>query len=90
MAQITPIGERVLIKPLEEERTAGGIYVPDSVKEGRKEGEVVAVGQMKDNKEVPLKKGDRVIYGGYSNDEVDVDGKKYVIIDLKDVLARVD
>jgi len=88
---IKPIGERVLIKPLKkEEKTKGGIYLPDSAKEERKEGEVVAVGTLKDGKELPLKNGDRVLYGGYSSDEFDIDGEKYVIVEFKDILAKVE
>lgn len=87
--EVTPIGERVLIKPAkEEEKTKGGLYIPDSAKEKRKEGEVVAVG-TKDGKELPLKKGDRILYGGYSNEEIEVDGEEYVIVEFKDVLAKM-
>jgi chaperonin GroES len=87
---ITPLGERVLIKPKEaEERTKGGIYIPDSAKEEKKEGEVVAVGSYKDGKELPLKKGDKIIYGGYSADEFEVDGEKHVFVEFKDILAKV-
>ncbi len=88
---IKPIGERVLIKPFEgEEKTKGGIYIPDSAKETRKEGEVVAVGTTKDGKELPLKKGDRIIYGGYSSDEFEFEGEKFIILDFKDVLAKIE
>ena len=88
--QIEPLGERVLIKQCKkEERTAGGIYIPDSAKEERKEGEVVAVGQFKDGKQLPLKKGDKIIYGGYSSEEIEIKGEKYIFIDFKDVLAKI-
>jgi len=87
---IKPLGERVLIKQTEkEEKTKGGIYIPDSAKEERKEGTVIAAGQYKDGKDLPLKKGDRILYGGYSSDEVEIDGEKMVFIDFKDVLARL-
>lgn len=87
---ITPIGERVLIRPSKtEEKTSGGIYIPDSAKEEKKEGEVIAVGTTKDGKELPLVKGDRILYGGYSSDEFERDGEKYIIIDFKDVLAKL-
>ncbi|MBI5391316.1 co-chaperone GroES [Candidatus Woesearchaeota archaeon] len=86
---ITPIGERVLIKPAkEEDRTKGGIYLPESAKEEKKQGEVIAVGQYKDGKDLPLKKGDKVIYGGYSSDEVKIDGEKYLFVEFKDVLGK--
>ncbi len=89
--KIKPIGERVLIKPPErEEKTKGGIYLPESAKDDRKEGEVIEVGTYKDGKELPLKKGDRILYGGYSSDEFEIDGEKYIIIDFKDVLAKIE
>lgn len=87
---ITPIGERVLIKPKkEEEKTRGGIYIPDTAKEAKKEGDVVAVGTKEDGKSLPLQKGDRVLYGGYSSDEVEINGEKYVFVEFKDVLAKL-
>ncbi len=89
--KVVPLGERVLIKPIEhEEKTASGIYIPETARENRKEGEVVAVGTLEDGKEMPLKKGDRVLYGGYSHEEIEVDGEKYVIVDYKDVLAKIE
>lgn len=87
---IQPIGERVLIKPLkEEERTQGGIYLPESAKEEKKEGEVIALGTFKDGKELPLKKGDRVVYGGYNADEITIKGEKFKIVEFKDILAKI-
>ncbi len=89
--KISPIGERVLIKPTkQEEKTKGGIYIPESAKEEKKEGEVIAVGRYKDGKELPLKKGDKVIYGGYSSDEIEIDGEKYLFVDFKDILAKIE
>ncbi len=89
MTTITPIGERVLLKPKEEEsKTKGGIYIPDSAKESKKEGIVIAVG-TKDGKELPLKKGDKILYGGYSSDEFELDGEKYVVVEFKDVVAKL-
>ena len=89
--KIVPIGERVLIKPKKtEEKTAGGIYIPDSAKEDRKEGEVVAVGKGKDGKDLPLKRGDMILYGGYSSEEFEIDGEKYIILDFKDVIAKIE
>ncbi|RMF55831.1 co-chaperone GroES [Candidatus Woesearchaeota archaeon] len=88
---IKPIGERVLIKPFkQEEKTKGGIYIPDSAKEEKKEAEVIAVGSFKDGKELPLKKGDKIIYGGYSSDEITINDEKHLIIDFKDVLAKIE
>ena len=88
--QIEPLGERVLIKPVQDqEKTKGGIYIPDSAKENKKEGLVVACGKTKDGKDLPLKKGDRILYGGYSSDEFEIDNQKYVILEMKDVLAKL-
>ncbi len=89
--KITPIGERVLIRPTrEEEKTKGGIYLPESAKEQKKEGEVIAAGTFKDGKELPLKKGDRILYGGYSSEEFKIDGEKHLIIEFKDILAKME
>lgn len=89
--EITPMGERVLLKPVkQEEKTKGGIYIPESAKEERKEGEVIAAGTYKDGKDLPLKKGDRIIYGGYSSDEIKIDGEKYIMVEFKDVLAKIE
>lgn len=88
---IKPMGERVLIKPLkQEERTKGGLYIPESAKEEKKEGIVVAAGTHKDGKELPLKKGDRVLYGGYSSDEIELDGEKHLFVEFKDILAKME
>ena len=88
--QIKPLGERVLISPTEEEKTKGGLYIPESAKEGKKEGEVLAVRTFKEGKELPLKKGDRILYGGYSHEEFEFDGKKYLIVEFKDVVAKIE
>lgn len=89
--KIKPIGERVLIKPKkEEEKTRGGIYIPESAKESKKEAEVIAVGTFSDGKELPLKKGDIILYGGYASDEFEYDDMKYIIIDYKDILAKLE
>lgn len=88
---IKPLGERVLLKPVKkEERTKGGIYIPDSAKDERKEGTVLSAGTFKDGKDLPLKKGDRVIYGGYSSEELELDNEKYIFVDFKDILAKIE
>ena len=85
---IRPIGERVLLKhQKKEEVTKGGIYIPESAQKENKEGTVIAVGTFEDGKELPLKKGDQVIYGGYQSDEIEIDGEKYLFVDFKDILA---
>ncbi len=89
--KVEPMGERVLIRQhKKEERTAGGIYIPDSAKEERKGGDVIAVGHYKDGKDLPLKPGNRVIYGGYSSEEIEIDGEKHIFVDFKDILARIE
>ncbi len=89
--RIKPLGERVLIKPVKaEEKTAGGIYIPDEAKEEKKQAIVEEVGKTKDGKDLPLKKGDKVLYGGYSSDELEINGEKHLIIDFKDILAIME
>lgn len=87
---IKPIGERVLLKPLKyEEKTKSGIYLPKETNKDKKEGEVVDVG-TKDGHPLPLKKGDIVLYGGYSSEEFEHQGEMFLIIDFKDILARIE
>lgn len=87
--RLVPLGERVVLKPIEgEEKTKSGIYLPKS--EEKKQGVVVEVGSFKDGGMLPLQKGDKVIYGGYSSEEFEIDGEKHLIVEFKDVLARVE
>jgi len=88
---ITPIGERVLIMPLEDpEKTKGGIYIPESAREGKKQGKVIAVGTMKEaGRQFPVTVNDVILYGGYSNEDFEIDGQKYIVIELKDVVAKI-
>ena len=87
--KIEPIGERVLIEQVKkEEKTSGGIYIPEEAQKDRKEGMVVSVGTFKDGKSLPLQKGDKIIYGGYSSEELELEGKKYILIEFKDVVAK--
>ncbi len=88
--QIKPLGKRVLIKPVkEEERTSGGIYIPETAKEKKKQGIVQELGSI-DEKELPLKKGDTILYTGYSSEELEINGEKYLIIDSKDIIAKIE
>lgn len=89
--KITPLGERVLLKQIKqtEERTKSGLLLPKS-KDEKKEGVIVAVGSSKEGTPLPLKQGDRVIYGGYSSEEIEIDGEKHLIIEFKDVVAKVE
>ncbi len=87
--QIKPLGKRVLIKPVKEaERTASGIYIPETAKEKKKQGIVVELGNVEE-KELPVRKGDTILYAGYSSEELEVDGEKYLILDIKDVIAKI-
>lgn len=87
---IKPLGKRVLIKPVkEEERTRGGIYIPETAKEKRKQGIVVEVGNI-DEKELPIKEGDTILYTGYSSEELEIDNEKYLILDAKDIIAKIE
>jgi chaperonin GroES len=93
MAKIQPLGDRILIKPLEaQEKTKGGIIVPDTAKEKPQEGEVVAVGKgkvLESGKTEPLevKVGDKVLYGKYSGTEIKFNGEDHLIVREEDVLA---
>jgi chaperonin GroES len=91
-----PLGDRVLVRRVkEEEKTKGGIIIPDTAKEKPIEGRVVAVGNgklLKDGKLRPLevKVGDVVLFGKYSGTEVKIDGEEHVLIREDDVLAITD
>ena len=88
---VIPIGERVLLKPIKyEEKTKGGIYIPKEANKDKKEGIVENVGHDKDGKQLNLKKGDRVLYGGYSNEEFELEGETFIFVDFKDILARLE
>ncbi len=87
---IKPLGKRVLIKPVkEEERTSGGIYIPETAKEKKKQGIVQELGSI-DEKELPIKKGDTILYTVYSSEELEIKGEKYLIIDSKDIIAKIE
>jgi len=93
---IRPLEDRLVVKPSEpEERTAGGIVLPDTAKEKPQRGEVTAVGpgKLMDNGKragMLVKVGDVVMYGKYSGTEVEIDGEKFVILRESDVLAVVE
>lgn len=93
--EIQPLGDRILVKPLPaEEKTKGGIIIPDTAKERPQEGEVVAVGKGRPagDKTTPLevKKGDRVLYSKYAGTEVrGKDGQEYLIMKEDDILAII-
>jgi chaperonin GroES len=90
---IKPMNDRVLVTRVEEEqKTAGGIIIPDTAKEKPQEGKVVAVGPGKrddSGKRVPLevKKGDRILFSKYAGTEIKVDGKEHIFMREDDILA---
>ncbi len=93
---IRPLDDRVVIEPLEaEEKTQGGIVLPDSAKEKPTKGKVISVGDGKlldSGKRAALlvKKGDKVLYGKYAGTEITVGGKDYLILKENDILAKID
>lgn len=93
---LKPLADRVVIEHVEQsDKTVGGIFLPDTAKEKPQEGRVAAVGtgRVLDNGTtlaMSVKAGDHVIYSKYSGSEVKIDGKEYLIVSEKDVLAIVD
>src|ERR687895_1816558 len=93
--KLAPLADRVVIKALEETETMrGGLYIPDTAKEKPQQGEVIAVGpgRFEKDKRVPMdvKVGDKVLYGKYSGTEVTIDNEQYLILRESDVLAVVN
>jgi chaperonin GroES len=85
---IQPLADRVLIKPVAaEEKTVGGIIIPDSAKEKPLKGNVVAVGKGTKDEEMVLKAGDSVLYGKFAGTELELEGEKFLIMRQSDVLA---
>jgi chaperonin GroES len=95
VANFVPLGERVIIKPIEQEQTTrGGIVLPDTAKEKPQEGEVVAVGpgRMSDDGKrisMELSKGDRVVYSKYAGTEYKDGDEEYLILRESDILAKI-
>lgn len=95
MSQIKPLGDKIFIKPIEEEaKTKSGLYLPDSAKEKPKQAKVLAVGEGKyiDGKLTPLsvKAGDIVLTKEWGGDEIKMDGENYKIVSEEDILAIVE
>jgi chaperonin GroES len=94
--KITPIGDKILVKRLEaEEKTSGGIILPDTAKEKPKQAKVVALGNGRLTEsgkvvEFQVKKGDTIVFTSYSGNEVKVDDKEYLIMSEDDILAVID
>jgi chaperonin GroES len=94
--KVRPLGDRVLVKRIqEEERTKGGIIIPDTAKEKPQEGKVVAVGSGKtldDGRIQPLevKEGDKVLFGKYSGNDIKLDGEEHLILRESDILGVIE
>ncbi len=94
--KVRPLDDRILVRPLEaEEKTAGGIVLPDTAKEKPQRGEVVAIGsgkRLKDGSRAPLavKTGDTVLFGRYAGTEIKIDGKEHQVMNEDDVLAVLE
>lgn len=96
MAKIRPLQDRIIIKRIqEEEKSKGGIIIPDTAKEKPVEGEVIAVGNGKiledgSVRKLELKVGDRVLFGKYAGTDVKIDGEEHLILREEDVLGVVE
>lgn len=94
--KLRPLQDRILVQRVEEEeKTKGGIIIPDTAKEKPAEGKVVSVGKGKldeSGKRIApeVKKGDRILFGKYSGTEVKIEGKEYLIMREEDVLGIID
>ncbi len=92
---VKPLADRVVVKPLtKEEKSPGGIIIPDTAKEKPSEGEVIAVGPGKMNDEgnrIPtdVKEGDRILFGKYSGTEFELNGEKYLIMRDNEIFATL-
>jgi chaperonin GroES len=93
---IRPLHDHIIVRRVkEEEKTKGGIIIPDTAKEKPQEGKVIAVGKgksLKDGKVVPLdvKKGDRILFSKYAGNEIKIDGEEHLIIREEDVLGVIE
>ena len=91
MANVKPLADRVLIQPqAAEEKTIGGIIIPDAAKEKPLRGQVISVGNGTKDEEMVLKEGDKVLYGKYAGTEIDLDGNKVLIMRQNEVLAVIE
>ena len=94
--KVRPLQDRVLVRRVaEEEKTKGGIIIPDAAKEKPAEGEVIAVGSGKVDEKgkvrpVSVKKGDRILFGKYSGTEVKIDGEEHLIMREDDILGVIE
>lgn len=85
---VKPLADRVLVKPADaEQKTAGGIIIPDTAKEKPQKGTVVAVGNGKKDEPITVKAGDTVLYGKYSGTEITIEGEDFLIMRESDIFA---
>ena len=85
-----PLHDRVMVRRLDgEEKTKGGIIIPDTAKEKPQRGEVLAVGKGTKDHEMTVKVGDQVLYGKYSGTEIEIDGEKLMIMKESDIYAII-
>jgi chaperonin GroES len=88
--KVTPLHDRVIVQPAPaEEKTAGGIIIPDTAKEKPQRGTVIAAGPGKKDEPVTVKAGDTVLYGKYAGTEISIEGTDYLIMRESDILAIV-
>ena len=93
--KLTPLDDKIVVQRLEaEEKTAGGIVIPDTAKEKPKEGKVIATGPGRtlddgSRAEMQVKKGDRILFGAYAGTEVEIGAEEYLVMSEEDVLAVV-
>jgi chaperonin GroES len=93
--KMKPLGDRIVVERLEEETKKGSIIIPDTAKEKPQQGKVIAVGEGRfdeTGKRIPMdvKKGDTILFGKYSGNEIKIDDKEYLIMREDDVLAIID
>jgi len=94
--KVVPLNDKIVVKRLEaEERTAGGIVLPDAAKEKPKQGKILSLGDGKllengKRASFQVKEGDRVLFTSYAGNEVNIDGEEYLIMTEDDVLAVID
>ncbi len=87
---LKPLADRVLVEPAAaEEKTTGGIFIPDTAKEKPQRGTVIAAGDGKKDEPMTVKAGDTVLYGKYAGTEITVDGKDYLIMRESDIFAII-
>ena len=93
--KLTPLHDRVIVKRIEdEEKTAGGIIIPDTAKEKPQQGKIIAVGQgsmLENGQIIPMtvKEGDRILFGKYAGTDIQIDGEEHLIMREDDILAIV-